>query len=144
MDVLLPPRLYTGRVIRVNDLVTVDMAVDLDFGVSVSKTVAIEGLESVHVPSFLRSDALAALIATVGGKRVLVCSAPAKPGDRLLGRLYLYDRHAIAENIGLSAPPGLSELHLEVASFMAFVHKHNYRKAVVVAALSGDLNPELH
>jgi len=137
--VALPPRLYSAKVLRVNDLVSIDALIDLDFGVSVTKTVMLEGMDVRHVPPAQRSSAITSLIAALGSKKILVLCAPVRDAEKVLGRVYLLDRVDGPAWIGLSQPPGLDTLHLEVASFMEFARTRGYCKTDVVAALSGAL-----
>lgn len=138
MLVTLPPRLYKGKTIRVNDLASAQVLIDLDFGVHVVKTVAVEGLDPARIARPDHHEAQRALVTLLGGRSIFLLMAPSE-SERVIARVYLAERIHAPPECGMNVPLGLSEPFLEITSMMGWLARHHYAKEMVVRVLNGDL-----
>lgn len=139
MHVVLPPRLYRAKTIRVHSLTTVQASIELDFGTSVNRIVVIEGFNKNYVPSDQSQEAHRSLIALLGSSRDLfLYMAPQQDAQTpALARVYIAERLPVPLEAGLATPPGLTEPFLEVASAMAWLAQFKYAKSAAIKLLSG-------
>lgn len=72
----LASRTFAARVQRVRSWRRLEVVFDLDFGVSVAKTLILAGLEDLDLDEAVRARARHCLVILCGGKRVLVRPDP--------------------------------------------------------------------
>lgn len=131
------PRLVRGQVLRVQNFSTVEILLDLDFGVHVARTVVLEGVNPNLIPPKLRNAAQHALIILLGGKKVFVLTGSCGVAEPVLGRVYLDDRGRAIEGPWTSEVPGADQRLLEVSSFMQHLVRANFEKSEIIRVLNG-------
>ena len=69
-------RTFRAKTVRVHSIGVVEVSLDLDFGVRVSKVLSIEGIRPLEIPEHLHSNAMHCLVVLLGGKKLLVQPNP--------------------------------------------------------------------
>ena len=137
MSTQLPTKLYAGRTIRVHSLNCVEIDLQLGFGVSVRKSILLEGVQPKTIPRRLASGAKHCLVVLLGGKRVIVHVDDHRKDGFLVGRVYL-DEKVYGDPVGMLEPFGLAKTLLEVSTFYAWLADREYDIAQVKAVLNGN------
>lgn len=137
MSTRLPTSLLCGRVNRVMSLNSVEVDLQLGFGVSIRRGIRLEGIDVSAVPKHLLDAAKHCLVVLLGGKRVLVHTDPHRRGRFLMGRVYL-DERVYGEPIGMETPFGLDVSRLDASAFYAWLGAHEYDIRIVKSVLNGN------
>ena len=133
----LPTRLLCGRTVRVMSLNSIEVELQLGFGVSIRKAVRLEGIDESSVPRHHASDAKHCLVVLLGGKRLLIHTDVHRKGRTLVGRVYL-DERVYGEPVGMGIPFGMDELRLDVSVFYEWLRANGYNVQAVKVMLNGD------
>lgn len=135
-------RLFHGRTVRILGMTTLEVAFDLDFGVTLSRSVALMNTSRYEDSPELRRRAEHCLIVLLGGKQVLV--APDMTFRTEWGRTdYLrcqvyYTGRVTGTPLGLvEHMPGTDGPVLEVGPYMTYLQTCNYDVAAVKATING-------
>lgn len=137
----LPTCLFRGHTVRVKSLDSIEVELQLGFGVSIRKAVRLEGIEAADIPGRLASDAKHCLVVLLGGKKVLVHTDEHRRGRFLVGRVYL-DERTYGDPVGMATPFGLDVTRLDVSTFYDWLRKRSYDIKLVKAVLNGHSNPQ--
>jgi len=133
----LPPHLLSGRTAWVHNPSCVEFDLDVGFGITVRRSVVIEGLSARDIPEKFRNEAKHCLVTLLGGKRVLVlASINGKTDPYILGRVYLNEK-VYGEPVGYVQPPGLDARLLEIGLFCSWLAAEKYDIQKVKAVLNG-------
>lgn len=141
-DVVLPPQLLRGRVLRVRSINCLEVRLTLAFGISVEKSVVLEGVEKSHIPEKRRQAAKRALIVLVGGKDVLVHTDTLVQDGFVTGRVYLDERIYGDPAVGFVEPHLIGVPMLEISTFYLWLRDKDFDVRLVKEALNGSKNTE--
>jgi hypothetical protein len=75
-DIPYTSRTFRAKTVRVHSIGVVEVSLDLDFGVRVTKVLSIEGMRPSEIPEHLHSNAMHCLVVLLGGKRLLIQPDP--------------------------------------------------------------------
>ncbi len=137
MSTPLSTRLYNGRTFRVRSINCIEVELDLGFGITVKKSVLLEGIERGDIPKRLVSRAKHCLVVLLGGKPVLVHTDDKRKDGHLYGRIFL-DQKVFGEPEGMVKPFGLDEEMLEVSTFYAWLKSKDFDIKLVKGILNGN------
>ena len=132
----LPPRLLPGRTVWVHSCSCVEVAFEIGFGITVQRTIGIEGIQPPDVPESLRSEAKHCLVTLIGGKRVLVLCDTESKAPLQIGRVYLNEK-VYGTPVGLAAPYPLNIPLLEIGTFFGWLSTTQYDIRRVKEVLNG-------
>lgn len=133
---MLVDKLLPARVVRVHSASRVELDVDLGFGVRISRTFQIDGIDSKAIPADQVSAAVHALVVLVGGKSVLLSPEHTKP-DARRGSVYLNERlHGTPVGF-VGDVPGLSKPILDVAMFFNWIAAQSFDVGLVREVVHG-------
>ena len=127
----------SDRTIRVHSLNCVEIDLQLGFGVSVRKSILLEGVQQKGIPRRLAANAKHCLVVLLGGTRVIVHVDDHRKDGFLVGRVYL-DEKVYGDPAGMMEPFGLGKKLLEVSSFYAWLADREYDITRVKAVLNGN------
>jgi hypothetical protein len=97
------------------------MRIELGFGVSVQKSIMVEGVTKPDVPAPYKDDAQRAMAVLLGGKRLLVMVSKHETTDgHVPGRVFL-DEFAVPDTAYMAVPYGCSEPRLELGMFVKWL-----------------------
>lgn len=133
----LPTRLLRGRTIRVASLNSIEVELQLGFGVSIRKAVRLEGIDESSVPQHCASEAKHCLVVLLGGKHLLVHTDAHRQARTLVGRVYL-DERVYGDPVGMETPFGMDEFRLDVSVFYDWLRSQAYDIRMVKAVLNGN------
>lgn len=131
-----PTQVLPASVVRVHYANCLEARVALGFGVTVTKRVIIEGIDSHRIPPQLRPLAKKAMVILVGGKSILVHADPSVQDGIVQGRVYLNEKVYGAPEGAMCVPYGLDQPLLEIGFFFEWLHGRNFS----IDALKGVLN----
>jgi hypothetical protein len=131
-----PTCVLPASVVRVHYANCLEARMTLGFGVTVTKRVIIEGIDSHRIPPQLRPLAKKAMVILVGGKSILVHADPAVQDGIVQGRVYLNEKVYDAPAGAMLVPYGLDQPLLEIGFFFEWLHGRNFN----IEALKGVLN----
>jgi hypothetical protein len=115
----------------------VEVDIDLGFGISVKKTVVLEGIDRADIPKTLVSKAKHCLVVLLGGKNILIHIDDEQKDGHLYGRVFL-DQKVFGDPEGLIKPFGLDEPRLEVSTFYAWLKDQGFDIVLVKNILNGN------
>ena len=116
---------------------SIEVELQLGFGVSIRKAVRLEGIDESGIPRRNASDAKHCLVVLLGGKHLLVHTDAYRKGSMLVGRVYL-DERVYGEPVGMTVPFGMDEFRLDVSVFYDWLRTHGYDISVVKSVLNGN------
>lgn len=122
----LPSRLYPAHTIRVTTWNTVLVNLYLGFGVTVQKSLLVEGLDIAALPPGRRSEATHCLVLVVGGRDLLVHTDDTTLDGHLKARVYLADPAPQAPDGTLAVPYGLDEVRMEVGLMWQWIARGGF------------------
>lgn len=133
---MLAEKLLPAKVVRVHSASRVELDVDLGFGVHISRTFQIEGIDQKAIPEAHISAAVHALVVLVGGKSVLLNPESTKP-DARRGSVYLNERlHGTPVGF-VGDVPGLPRPILDVAMFFNWIAAQSFDVSLVRDVVHG-------
>lgn len=132
-----PTRVIPATVVRVHHLNCLEVRLQLDFGITITKRVIIEGIDGHRIPPKLRPVAKKALVVLVGGKPILVHTDPAVCDGILNGRVYLNEKVHEAPASALLIPHGFDQPLLEVGFFFQWLLEREFDFTALKAVLNG-------
>lgn len=139
-DVRLPPQLLRGRVLRVRSINCLEVRLTLAFGVSVEKSIVLEGVDKNCVPEKRRQAAKRALIVLVGGKDVIVHTDTLVQDGFVIGRVYLDEKIYGKPEVGFVEPYNIDVPMLEVSTFYMWLRERDFDVRLATEALNGSKN----
>lgn len=122
----LPTRLYQAHTNRVLNLNCVQVALDLNFGVTLQKNIIVEGIDGHAVPAAKRSDAMHCLVLLVGGRDLILHTDDSTIDGFLKSRVFLEAAAPAAPDGTLAVPYGLSEPRMEVGLAWAWAARGGF------------------
>lgn len=134
MDLL--PKLHNARTVRIVDPLTVEAELELGFGVKLSRHIRLEGLDRQIIPSYLKNQAIHALVVLIGGKKIMVQAATDAIDTVVRGRIYL-DHKFYGNPPGMSCPAGADTEMLEVSEYLRSLVDKQFEIGEVLFTLNG-------
>lgn len=129
-------KLMPARVARVLSVSRVELDVDLGFGVHVTRTFSVEGIDPKAVRDDEATKAVHALVVLIGGKNVLI-APETRRSDARRASLYLNERLR-GTPVGLVAEaPGLTRSVLDVAVFFNWIAERSFDVSLVREVVYG-------
>ncbi len=119
MQTKLPSRLYNARTHRVIHPSCIEVELSLNFGITVSKNVMLEGGDTRKLDPEQHKKANHCLVLIVGGRNLLLHTDDSLIDGHLHARVYL-DAQGATLPFGMYPPYGLSEDYPEVGALYAW------------------------
>ncbi len=126
MPTNLPTKLYQARTVRVMNLNCVLVDLSLNFGVTISKNIVVEGIDGHAVPQARRHDAMHCLVLIVGGRDLLLHTDDSTLDGYLKSRVYLDGTAPSYPDGTVAVPYGLDEPRIEVGLLWSWAQRNNF------------------
>lgn len=133
VQVKLPARIMPARHLRVVNVNTIEVMLDVGYGTHVEQTFVVEGMHRPTGSEELRERMKRAMIVMLGGKRLYVQTADFSQ-DRSapkIGRVFLAEP-VFGDPPGLRVPYGMDAKCLEVGEFFQYLSRYGYDHDVLL------------